>query len=101
MSSPNKGSVRCSTVEEFLARRQLAAFKHEMPRCYGISSNALALYATGYRHEPTLYDYPSDQSDLDACERTYAMAPEHLLDVMKPVMAKYREHVAAKWARQR
>lgn len=62
-------------------------------RCTGVSSDALAWYAVGKRDEPKLSEYPADESDLAACERTYGMAPAWLQERMLPVLERYRAHV--------
>ncbi len=80
----------------FVRDRQM--LRHtDVPRCWGKSSDALALYAIG-GPEPTERDYPSDHSDLDACERTYRMAPPRLAERMQPVLDKYRAHIASRAA---
>lgn len=63
-------------------------------RCTGISSCALAYYGVGHRAEPEPHEYPRDESDLAACERTYDMAPPHVREQMLPVLVLYRESVA-------
>lgn len=63
------------------------------PRCTGISSDGLTLYAVGLQAEPGLQGYPSDGWDLQACERTYAMAPADLQVRMLPILEKFRAHV--------
>lgn len=37
--------------------------------------------------------YPHDQSDLDACERTFALAPPAIADEMDAVMRDFRQWV--------
>jgi len=59
-------------------------------RCTGISSDALAFYGIGMRREPKDHEYPADRSDLDACERTYEMAPAPVRRRMLPVLEKFR-----------
>ena len=66
-------------------------------RCTGLSSDALTLYALRLDEEPQQRNYPSDHGDLDACERTYQMAPADLQERMLPVLEKYRIHVAGKY----
>jgi hypothetical protein len=38
-------------------------------------------------------DFPYDEDDLAACERTYEMAPPHLRERMTPVLEQYRAWV--------
>lgn len=82
---------------EFVLARTSAAVAHRLPRCYGLSSDALAFFALGKRDEPTEWDYPMDPSDLAACQMTYDMAPAHLKPVMLPVLAKMRGYVAERY----
>lgn len=78
---------------EFVAeryRRGGSGANFRSDRCTGISSDALAWYGVGCTPEPKRHQYPADASDLAACERTFAMAPEHVQKRMLPVMEKYR-----------
>jgi uncharacterized protein YuzE len=85
-------------VLEFLVARHEAGQRRELPRCYGMSSDALAYYGAGKRGEPIEgWDYPADPDDLGACERTYDMAPEHIKQRMLPVLEKFRAHVAKRY----
>lgn len=77
----------------FITERMTAHREYREPRCWGISSDALALWAVKGGEEPAERDYPSDTSDLMACILTYRMAPDHLRDRMKPVLDKYAAHV--------
>lgn len=81
----------------FIARRYLGPARHR-DRFTGISSDALAWFAIGRRDEPKPGEYPADERDLAACERTYEMAPEFLKGRMLPVLERYRKHVAAQCA---
>lgn len=76
----------------FIARRYLSPAGHR-DRFTGVSSDALAWYAIGRRDEPKPGEYPADEQDLAACERTYEMAPEFLKERMLPVLERYRAHV--------
>lgn len=83
----------------FVARRYLAdgsGVNFRGGRCTGVSSDALAWFAVGRRDEPKLGEYPADESDLAACERTYEMATEFLQERMLPVLERYRKHVSAR-----
>ena len=83
-------------AEFYLARKRAKAERGEFgrDRCWGISSDALVDYVFGLRDEPTaVWGYPSDPSDLAACQRAYDMAPERVQRLMDPLMTKYREHV--------
>lgn len=64
--------------------------------CTGISSDALTLYALGRAPAPARRDYPWDCGDLARCERTYAMAPPHLQERMRPVLEAYRAAIPRK-----
>jgi hypothetical protein len=93
-----------------IARAQARRFGGQ--RCYGLSSDALAMYALGFGERPQVpgtptsphfwtgdecgQDYPADEDDLAACERTYAMAPPHLRERMAPVLEEFRG-----WVRER
>ncbi|MEU0467260.1 hypothetical protein ABZ215_24935 [Amycolatopsis sp. NPDC006131] len=97
-SNEEAGSVGASDeVLRFLFARHEAQRRHVRPRCWGISSDALAYYGAGKEPEPGLDEYPADPADLGACERTYAMAPEGIKPRMRPVLEKYRAHVAARY----
>jgi len=76
----------------FIARRYLAPGRHR-DRFTGASSDALAWFAVGRRGEPKTGEYPADERDLAACERTYEMAPEFLQERMLPVLERYRAAV--------
>lgn len=87
----------------------LARQQNRHPRCWGISSDALALYALGYGPRPQTpgwsetgsswsgdecgQNYPMDQADLDACELTYSMAPVAAKIRMLPVLEEFRRWV--------
>jgi hypothetical protein len=78
---------------EFILARLEAERNHVYPRCWGISSNALALYAIRRGRRPARSEFPSDKDDLGACERTYEMAPPHLQERMLPVLEEFRAAV--------
>lgn len=98
----------------FLAARVVAQHQRTRPRCYGISSDALALYALGLVRRPQVpgtptregghswfgsecgSDYPFDLDDLAACQRTFDMAPPHLQERMRPVLDEFTG-----WIRER
>jgi len=105
----NRGSIYASEVQ-FLTARMLAERQHRNPRCYGISSDALALYGLSAGPRPQTpgwsngygrswsgdecgTDYPHDKSDLLACELTYEMAPPHVQMRMLPVLEEFRRWV--------
>lgn len=95
------------TAAEFIAARRSGC----QPRCTGISSDALARYALGsgprpavpgtptspssrsWSGEETGRDFPHDEDDLGACERTYSMAPDELRERMLPVLEEFRRWV--------
>ena len=79
----------------FLAREDQRNRFWRQERCTGLSSDALTLYAIGLDEEPQLRNYPRDHGDLDACERTYQMAPADPQERMLPVLEKYRARVNA------
>ncbi len=99
---------------DFLTARAVAEHLLQHPRCYGLSSNALALYALGVARRPQVpgtpthegghswfgdqcgSDYPFDEGDLAACERTFEMAPDHLRGRMRPVLDEFTA-----WVRER
>lgn len=100
---------RASEALEFITRRLAAERRHTDPRCYGRSSDALALYGVGSGPRPLIpgrettrgfwqgdecgTDYPLDESDLRACELTYEMAPSWAQDRMLPVLEEFRRWV--------
>lgn len=83
-------------VLDFLIARQDARNRWMEPRCWGISSDALAYYGAGKAAEPHTREYPVDAEDLAACERTYEMAPAAIKPRMLPVLDKYRVHLVAR-----
>jgi len=97
MTSPPP--IQQRTVPGFLADRAHCGYGYDrLPRCTGISSDALALYGTRGGPEPRPGQYPADRGDLAACERTYLMAPDEVRERMLPILERYREHVAKQWA---
>lgn len=100
-------------VSDLLARRMLAQQRRDQPRCWGRSSDALALYAVGagrrprtpgvpdsqgpsgfsFRGENTDWRCPSDPSDLLACELTYEMGDEAEQERMLPALIEFRSWV--------
>lgn len=98
-------------ILDFVLERMVAHRERREPRCWGISSDALALYALGKGPRPEVpgrpdspgggswhgsqvgREYPHDESDLRACEATYAMAPESLQVVMLPVLQEFQAWV--------
>ena len=96
---------------DFVISRLLARSRRDEPRCYGLSSDALALYGLGVGLRPRTpgatvepgitrwegeecgRDYPCDESDLRACERTYDMAPAYVRERMLPVLEEFRAWV--------
>lgn len=94
---------RCQPIEDggakFLGERYRRQQERNQPRCWGISSDALALVGVGAIERPPRHDFPSDEDDLAACERTYAMAPPHIQARMLPVLEEYRAAIADKAVR--
>jgi len=100
-----------SSETTFLAKRMLARQQHRHPRCWGISSDALALYGVGGGPRPQTPgwaaslsgrswsgsecgdNYPHDEGDLLACELTYEMAPPRAQIRMLPVLKEFRRWV--------
>ena len=102
-------------VLDFLRLRDTARRVRSNPRCYGVSSDALAAFALGWAPRPlapgrpqnqspygTVWigdemgiDYPHDEDDLAACELTYQMAPARIQERMLPVLEEFRA-----WVRQ-
>ena len=95
----------------FLAARMRAKQERQRPRCWGISSDALALYGVGQGPRPTVpgrttepggngwrgsecgWGFPHDEGDLMACEITYAMAPREVRARMLPVLEEFEQYV--------
>jgi hypothetical protein len=94
---------RCQPIEDggakFLGERYDRSQKRNQPRCWGISSDALALVGVGAIRRPLRQDFPSDEDDLAACERTFVMAPPHIQARMLPVLEEYRAAIADKAVR--
>lgn len=102
--APNGPSVR-----PWFAERQRLHHHYEGPRCWGRSSDALALYGVGiglrpqtpgwsdtgssWTREECGQDYPHDEGDLRACELTYDMADVASQMRMLPVLEEFRRWV--------
>lgn len=107
------GADAADATAAWLAARMVARQQRERPRCWGVSSDALALYGAGYGPRPEIpgapaeatpnsgrwtpqeagRSYPLDVDDLNACERTVAMAPEGPRRRMAPVLEQFRSYV--------
>lgn len=79
-----------------MSARERRRENHYEPRCWGLSSDALALFGIG-GDEPSERNYPSDPSDLLACILTYRMAPEWAAERMAPVLEKFTAHVEQRY----
>lgn len=93
-----------STSEQelhFIIERMVAEREHRRPRCWGRSSDALAIWSIKGGPEPSESDYPSDPSDLMACLLTYQMAPERLQRRMAPVLERFQRHVERRYPEAR
>lgn len=81
-----------------LARRWRAQYIDRSEwRCWGVSSDTLALFAVGVLDDIPEMNYPADRGDLDACERTYAMASHRMQKRMQPMMQRLRAHVNVRY----
>lgn len=96
-------------IASFLAARMAAKQSRREPRCWGISSDALALYGVGVGPRPTVpgrpespgcwrgdevgRHFPHDEGDLMACEITYGMAPPEARKRMLPVLEELERWV--------
>lgn len=96
---PYVGHIERITAElRFVADRYLkdgSGANFRADRCTGVSSDAMAWFGIQMRGEPQDHEYPADESDLAACERTYEMAPPHVQARMLPVLQSYRLAVAS------
>ena len=97
-----------NTELDWITDRMMAHREHRRPRCWGISSDAMALYGLGKGPRPTVpgtptrpggqswrgeecgSDHPHDEADLKACELTYEMAPVIAQIAMLPVLEEFR-----------
>lgn len=95
----------------FLLDQMLASERHERPRWYGMSSQALVKFAAGMGPRPRTpghpsrpggamwlneecgENYPHDMADLDACELAYKKAPAWMQRKMLPVLREFRDWV--------
>ena len=68
--------------------------RFDAQRDYGVSSNALVLYAyTGV--EPTEWQWPSDRSDYAACVRAVRKMPRHRrTPQVLAMLGKAKEHIS-------
>lgn len=60
----------------------------------GTSSNALVLAAIHETGMPPSGQWPRDKGDLGRCEETLSRAPEHLKDMMRPIVERWQRHVS-------
>lgn len=83
---------------DWLAQRLIrAAFPRRAElRDWGKSADALVAYALGGPEPNPYWNYPWNAHDLEACERTYLGAPEHLKPRMLPMLESYREAVESR-----
>jgi hypothetical protein len=82
---------------DFYLARLHAKRQHLTPRCYGVSSDALVEHVLGLRGQPLPEEFPLDSGDLDACKRSYDMAPDRLKPLMDPILAAYTAAVADRY----
>lgn len=91
---------RCEPIEDggaaFLGARYRRSLEHGKPRVTGTSSDALALVGVGAIERVPRHNFPADEDDLAACERTYEMAPPQIQARMLPMLEEYRACIAAK-----
>lgn len=75
-------------------RRERARGRVRYPRCWGISSDALAGHGAG-GPPPSSRQRPVDLYDLAACYRTWRMAPDAAQARMRPVLDGWRAEIAS------
>lgn len=95
-----KGSDRAPDVElSFLKERHdLQRRSQCVWRCWGLSSDDLAIWATcDNPGTPFTGRHPLDPSDLLACELTAALAPVHVAERMRSVLALFRLEVETRY----
>jgi len=87
---------RLQSELDFHLARIAAKTDRDMDRCWGMSSDALLLFASGGPEVP-LRRYPFDAADLNACVRMWVMAPLHLRTKMDNTLDKMVHKVAGRY----
>ncbi len=83
LDASEKENERLLSVMQWMVSRQKLERQHAKDRCWGLSSDSLVLNV--FDPSFTLHE-PSDPSDLMACVRTVAMAPEHLVGTLRIIL---------------
>jgi hypothetical protein len=84
-----------TTTSWWLSRESARRTRGSASRCWGASSDSLVLHAL----DPLFALYPpSDPSDLLACARTVALAPEHLRPALRAIVDTWTKDVLKKYS---
>lgn len=78
---------------------ELSAIADELP--LGLSSAGMLRWGALGNTDPATYDgyRPSDEGDLERCETAFARSPQWLAARIEPLLAEFRDEVAANVAR--
>jgi hypothetical protein len=85
---------RLRSVMQWMVSRKKLKRQHVKDRCWGLSSDSLVLNV--FDPSFALHE-PSDPSDLMACVRTVAMAPEHLQKSLRIILDRWIDVVCGKY----
>ena len=94
LDASEKENERLLSVMRWMVSRKKLKRQHVKDRCWGLSSDSLVLNV----FEPSFALHePSDPSDLMACVRTVAMAPEHLQKPLRIILDRWIDVVCGKY----
>jgi hypothetical protein len=94
LNASERENERLLSAMQWMVSRKKLERQHVKDRCWGLSSDSLVLnvFDTSFAlHEP------SNPSDLMACVRTVAMAPEHLVGPLRIILDRWINVVCGKY----
>lgn len=94
LDDAEKENERLLSVMQWMVSRKKLEKQHVKDRCWGLSSDSLVLNV----FDPSFpLHEPSDPSDLMACVRTVAMAPEHFAGPLRIILDSWIDVVCGKY----
>jgi hypothetical protein len=94
LDASEKENERLLSVMQWMVSRKKLERQHVKDRCWGLSSDSLVLNV--FDPSFALHE-PLDPSDLMACARTVAMAPEHLQKPLRIILDRWIDVVCGKY----
>lgn len=94
LDDAEKENEHLLSVMQWMVSRKKLERQHVKDRCWGLSSDSLVLNV--FDPSFALHE-PSDPSDLMACVRTVAMAPEHLAGPLRIILDLWIDVVCLKY----